>query len=444
MVRSARAFAVASLAAMLFALSSQGAAAGNNVIFFHPDGTGVGHWAALRAHKVGPDGELNWDKLPEIGVYTGHVKDNVVASSHGGATTHAYGVKVMRDSFGLDGTDPIVAASGTPLSLAEETLAAGKSVGLVQSGQIAEPGTAAFVASVESRSDSEEIARQVIESGVQVIMAGGEKYLLPEGVTGRHGPGARTDGVNLIDRARELGYEIVHTRAELAALDLSRVDKLIGVFASRHTFQTRKSRFGRFGKVIDPAMAWLFGTDAAADHQPYVATAPTVGEMAKASLEILSRNKAGFLLVVEEEGTDNLSNVLDIHSLLVALSRADDAIGDLRRFVDGRRDTLLLMAADSNAAGIQVTQGDDFVSARGAGGGEPLPFSIGWVGDDDLSSGVLVRAAGFNAELIAPLMDNTDVYKLIRHTLFGASAANGISLSHIAPLGDVGRDRPVR
>ena len=102
-----------------------------NVIFFHPDGTGVNHSGAARMHTVGPDGELNWDQPPALGVDTGHTKDQLTSTSHGGATMHAYGVKVVADSFGLDGEAPITAASGEQQPIAEEAMAAGKAVGLI-------------------------------------------------------------------------------------------------------------------------------------------------------------------------------------------------------------------------------------------------------------------------------------------------------------------------
>lgn len=162
---------------------------GKGVIFFHPDGTGLNHWNALRMLEKGPDGELNWDKLPAMAVYAGHTKDSFTGTSHGGATIHAYGVKVQADSYGLDGRAEITAASGQKASIAEEAMANGRAVGLIQSGHIAEPGTGAFVASVERRNDTDGIAKQVIASGAAVIMAGGERFLLPEGTQGRHGPG---------------------------------------------------------------------------------------------------------------------------------------------------------------------------------------------------------------------------------------------------------------
>ena len=42
-----------------------------NVIFFHPDGTGLNHWNAARMFWYGADGALHWDQLPEIAIYRG-------------------------------------------------------------------------------------------------------------------------------------------------------------------------------------------------------------------------------------------------------------------------------------------------------------------------------------------------------------------------------------
>ncbi len=402
-----------------------------NVIFFHPDGTGVNHWGAARIHTVGPDGELNWDRLPGIGIYTGHMADRLTGTSHGGATVHAYGIKVVNDSFGLNGTEVITAASGQQMSLAQEAMAAGRAVGLIQSGNITEPSTAVFVSSAEDRDNEEEIALEVIESGAQVIMAGGERALLPEGVAGRHGEGIRTDGVNLIERATDLGYTVVYTREELMALDTATVERVLGVFAHDHTFNDQE--YAR--NVIDGLPT-------------YAETAPSIGEMMQVALPILARDPEGFFLVAEEEGTDNLGNRMNAAGMLEALARADAAIGTGLEFVEQNPNTLFVMAADSDAGGLQVVSGgtevpsgeSPRVAATTAGGGilhgqqgafgdafmsapdkagVRHPYGIAWVGYNDSSGGILVRAAGLNSDKVQPLMDNTEVYSLMHETMFG-------------------------
>lgn len=406
-----------------------------NVIFFHPDGYGVSHWDALRILVVGPDGRLNWDKLPYVAPYSGHMRDGLTGTSHGGATTHAYGVKVARDSFGLDGVEPITALSGQAMSLMEEAIQAGFATALIQTGSLTEPGTAAFIASVPERGDHQEIARQVVESGVDVILGGGERWLLPEGVAGRHGAGARTDGLNLIERAKELGYTVVYTREELLAIP-DDVTRVFGVFAFNHTFNDQTEEALR------------------AQGLPlFVPTAPTIAEMSAAALEILARNPRatrGFFMVAEEEATDNFPNNSNAAGSFEAGRRADEALGIFREFLQQHPNTLLLTAADSNAGSKNISDwaegavGEGPVNSRadgqfvevpfdgvdGAGTapfvsapdrqGNTFPFAVGWATRWDAAAGVVARAEGLNAERLKELgvVDNTDIYRLMYLTLF--------------------------
>ncbi|MCL0107390.1 alkaline phosphatase [Peptococcaceae bacterium] len=399
-----------------------------NVIFFHPDGYGLSHWNALRIWLVGPDGRLNWDWLPYMAPYTEHMKDALTASSHGGATVHAYGVKVVRDSFGLDGDQVITALSGEQMSIMEEAIQAGFATALIQSGCITEPGTAAFVASVKDRGMREEIAKQVIESGVDVILAGGERWLLPKGVTGRHGEGKRTDGLNLIERAKELGYTVVYTRDELMAAAAGGATKVLGVFASGHTFNCEPvEEVWRVLRIGGLPYYWPW--------------APTIAEMSAAALEILSRNpkaaEKGIFIVAEEEGTDSFPNNANAMGSFIAGERADAAFEVFADFVEQNPNTLLITAADSSAGGKHLLQvgrhhgllgrlggiddlGVLFQSAPDRKGNQ-WQFAVAWATSFDLSAGVVARAKGLNANLVTELgvVDNTDIYRIMYYTLFG-------------------------
>jgi alkaline phosphatase len=402
-----------------------------NVIFFHPDGTGLNHWTALRYLKAGPDGDINWDKMPAMALYQGHLSDSLTGTSNGGATVHAYGVKVPANSFGLANKQKITAASGKPMSIAQEALAAGKAVGLIQSGHIGEPGSAVFVSSVEQRSNVVEIASQVIASGAQVIMSGGERYMLPKGVKGRFAEGEREDGRNLIEEAKAKGYTVVQTAEELKALDLSKTEKLLGVFAGNHTFNDQTEEKNR------------------EENKPeYLESAPTIAAMGEAALAILSRDPEGFMLVAEEEGTDNFGNRNNAKGQMQALVRVDEAIGVFERFVSANPKTLMLMAADSEAGGLQVlgsssidnlaegkvlpasdangapldgtdgTGSAPFMSAPDAAGLRH-PFAISWGAQDDTSGNVIARAAGMNSDKLKGKVTNTGIYALMHETLFG-------------------------
>lgn len=413
------------------------AAAGQtgSVIFFHPDGMGVNHWGAVRMHGVGPDGRLNWDRLPAMAVYLGHMNDSLTSTSEGGATTHAYGVRVNSNAYAMHEGERIRPLGGGEGSIAHQALARGRWVGLVNSGTAHEPGTGAFIASVRRRSNRQEIVGQIVESGIQVHMAGGERWYLPRGVQGRFGEGARDDGRNLVEELRARGYAIVQTAEELKALPAN-ATRVWGIFAHEDTYNARR----------EEALA--------EQNLPlYQPGAPSVAEMAEAALRILSRAPEGFLLVAEEEGTDNFANSNNAAGQLEAGRRADEAIGVFARHVQANPRTLMLTCSDSDAGGMQVV-GPGILDRRGIREGQPMrerdnngapwdgqagtrgvpfmsapdrngrrhPFAITWATDDDVAGGILVRGVGLNSEMIRGTMENTDIYRLMYRTLFGRSA----------------------
>lgn len=397
------------LAALIFAVLSVGVVsaqteemATGNVIFFHPDGSGMSHWNAARMYWYGPDALLNWDQLPEMAVYRGHMSDRLTGTSNGGATVHAFGYKVVGPgSFGQDGgIDPEEAGSeGRPInslsgfsgSIMREAAAAGMPVGIVNDGDLPEPGTGVFLAEVGDRNLSSEIARQFIdgrpgfegEAMPKVMLGGGEAFFLPEDapaceaeitlechvhvdqVNGR-GPD-REDGRNLLMEASEMGYEVIRTRAEFDALwariqaEPDFVPMVLGVFARDDMFNdTTEERLINLG-LVDSNMAdtregRLIIWGSRPDTPGY--NPPTPAEMNAMALELLRRHAeaagTSFLLVAEVESTDNVGNNANAIGTLRALKAADDAIGVYRAFIAENPNTLLITAADSDAGAMQV------------------------------------------------------------------------------------------
>jgi alkaline phosphatase len=362
------------------------------------------------------------------------MNDALTASSEAGATVHAYGVRVNAHAYAMHEGQRIRPLGGGEGSLAMQAMARGRWVGLVNSGSVHEPGTAAHVAAVPRRNSRarEDIALQVAESGVRVHLAGGERWYLPRGVQGRFGEGGRSDNRNLIEELRAKGYTVVFTRDELRALPAD-ATRVWGIFAHEHTFHDRSEE-----------------TQRERDLPHYLASAPTVAEMAEAALRILSRTPQGFFLVVEEEGTDNFANSNNASGQLEAGRRADEAIGVFARHVAANPRTLMLTTSDSDAGGMQVigpgstdrrriregqalperdengapwdgqtgTRGLPFLSAPDRNGNRH-PFAITWATRDDVSGGILVRGVGLNSELIRGTMENIDVYRVMYRTVFG-------------------------
>ena len=400
-----------------------------NVIFIHPDGTALAGWNAIRVLNYGPDGELNWDRLSNIGLYQGYTKNTLTSSSEGGATIHAYGVKVELLSYGMDGSVPLTSRSGSDMSIMMEAKSKGINIGIINSGKIVEPGTGVFVASDVSRANEDAISKKIIESSADLIFSGGEENLLPVGTNGRFGQGKRKDGVNVIELAEQHGYKIIYTREELASIT-NETKKILGIFERSHTFNDRSEE-----DLIKLGLK---------NYQP---EAPTLAEMTEAAINFLSKKKGNFFLVVEEEGTDNFGNANNANGYFEALKRADDAIGVALNYYSKNPNTLIITTADSEAGGMEIygflekymmrdkplperaNNGAPLDGINGTGtlpfltakdkNGNQFQFAVAWSTNDDVYGSVVARAEGLNSDLMKGKIDNTEIYRIMYATLFG-------------------------
>jgi alkaline phosphatase len=368
-----------------------------NVIFIHPDGTGANHWAAGRAYWEGPDGDSQWDLLPEIAIYRGHMSDRMTGTSNGGATVHAFGYKVLGPgSYGQDGggddARAILSLSGFSGSIMREAAAAGYPVGVVNDGDAAEPGTGVFLTEVSGRDDPNEIARQIIDGrpGFEgeplpaVVLGGGEAFFLPADAPrcemaitpdcyvhvdalSSEGP-AREDGRNLIQEATEAGWTVIRTREEFDALmeqimaDPAFMPRVLGLFARDDIFNDVPEEVLIATGLVDESVP---ADDRAGQliiwgDRPGTPgfNPPTAGEMTRMALTLLERRSAEaglpFMLVTEVESTDNLGNNDNAIGTLRAVRAANEVIGEARDFQARVENTLIVTAADSDAGGMQL------------------------------------------------------------------------------------------
>ncbi|MBI9073460.1 MAG: alkaline phosphatase [Melioribacteraceae bacterium] len=400
-----------------------------SVIFIHPDGAGAAKWGAFRMIEKGPDSLLNWDKFDNIGLYRGHILDAASTSSNAGATIHAFGIKADYGAFGINTKNPIKSLSGKDYGIMVEAQKAGMAVGVINSGHICEPGSAVFLANAANRNMTDTISEQIIKSGAEVILSGGETLLLPEGEIGKHGkPGVRKDGKNIIKLAEELGYTVVYTRDELLKLSV-KTEKVLGVFAAVHTFND------------------LTEEELAEKELPlYNDNAPSLAEMTDFALKFLKNKGKRFFLVVEEEGSDNFSNHMNASGAFESLRRADESFGTVMNFIDENPNTMLITCSDSEAGGLQIASvrnSEDFnkplpdrsssgAELDGINGTNSLPFiakpdkngrefrfGVSWATSSDVFGAVLAKTYGLNSNLLKNNTDNTDIYRIMYATLFG-------------------------
>jgi len=191
--------------------------------------------------------------------------------------------------------------------------------------------------------------------------------------------------------------------------------------------------------------------------QPGNENPPTVAEMLAAALPILNQDPDGFMVVLEEEASDNFGNNNNGRGLIEATTRADNAIGVAMDFINNEDpNTLLLTSADSNAGGPQVydvDQADEpvgtvpvnptlpdrsdavqvpldgqdgrntepFVAAPDAGGNQ-FPFGIAYATLNDVPDGIVSKTHGLNAGDLPSSHENTYLYELMYRTLFGQNS----------------------
>lgn len=368
-----------------------------NVIFIHPDGAGPNHWAAARMYWDGPDAVSGWDKLPNMASYRGHMSDRLTGTSNGGATVHAFGYKVLGPgSFGKDGGQPgrdILALSGYPGSILREAANKGHPTGVVNDGDLPEPGTGAFFAEVADRGESNEIARQLIDGRpgfehqdrpLVVAMGGGEGFFLPsdtplcttivtpdcavhtDQVSGS-GPD-REDGRNLVQEALDKGWVVLRTREEFDsfrhALNANPrwKPRVLGLFARDDIFNdVPEERLLSLGLVdntrdADDKRGRLITHGSKPSTLGY--NPPTAAEMTEVALEVLDRwsrhSRKPFFLVSEVESVDNMSNNNNAIGTLVGLDHSNGVIDAALDYLKRDRKTLIVTAADSDAGGLQV------------------------------------------------------------------------------------------
>ncbi|OZB93471.1 alkaline phosphatase [Paenibacillus sp. XY044] len=376
---------------------SQNAGKAKNVILFVGDGMGTAARDAIRLSTVGVNGKLQMDDMPYVGLLRTHSTTTVTDSAAAG-TAIASGVKTYNGAVGVDANKKPVK---TLLEIAKEN---GKSTGLVTTSQITDATPAAFASHVEDRSKQSDIAKQYLEKKVDVLLGGGEDFWYPQGTPGPHPDqpaedpteGSKGTQGNLVEKAKQLGYQFVTNKEELSKAKNGRI---LGLFANEEMFQQREEGQGDL----------------------YNPTVPLV-DMTKKALDTLSTNKKGFFLMVEEEGTDEMAHENNAKLTIKAGQELDKAVGAAKEFAKKNPDTLVLVLADHETGGLTIEEPDDKDESGDGISKEDGPFAIAnskdqfyvdWTTSGHSGVDVPLTAMGSRAELFAGVYENTYVHDAI-------------------------------
>ncbi|MDX3259063.1 alkaline phosphatase [Streptomyces sp. NPDC093228] len=381
------------------------APAAKNVIFINGDGMGAAFREAARLHLAGLQGQLTMDRLPVSGQLTTTPDDPkaIVTDSAAAATAWATGEKTYNGAISVD-------PDGNPLpTLGAQAKAAGKATGLVTTAQVTDASPAAFFSNTADRGKQDEIARQYLEvSKPDVILGGGEDWWLPADNAGAYpdkpaedtSEGSRGTKGNLIAKAQRSGYTYVNSAK---GLDKAKGGKLLGLFSNEEMFQQRPEGQGDvYSPVVDLAT------------------------MTSKALNTLDKNKKGFFLMIEEEGTDEFAHSNNGARVLQSMQQLEKAVAVARSYQATHPDTLIVVTGDHETGGLSVEE-NDAADESGSGisvedgpftiHGSDRTFTIDWTTSGHTSVDVPVTAAGPLANQFTGKHANTYVHDVLSQIL---------------------------
>ncbi|MFC2077750.1 alkaline phosphatase [Candidatus Bipolaricaulota bacterium] len=274
-----------------------------NVILMIPDGVGEQHISLARAVAAAQGLELHLDRMLDLGSVTTHSANNAITDSAAAATAIASGYKTNNDYVS-------VAPDGTPLQtvleMAEER---GMRTGLITTVMIYDATPAAFGAHTVSRRNTGQIASELLDREIEVLLGGGQTLFESQG---------------LIGQAAEIGYSIARTADDLSTVE---GDRILGLFATE-------------------AMAYELDRENTDE--------PSLAEMTEAAIESLE-NPGGFFLMVEGGKIDWAGHRNDAAAIAHDLLAFDEAVGIALDFADQAGDTLVVIVSDHETGGMRFS-----------------------------------------------------------------------------------------
>ncbi len=291
-----------------------------NVIILIPDGMSTASLTLSRWYNGGQ--ELNLDKMAS-GLVRTYSSDAAIADSAPAGTAYATGYKshtgyigVLPDVNSMPGLAPLDSTKKrAPIAnILEAAQLAGKATGLVATCEIMHATPASFSAHYPSRKAYDILSMQQVYQDMDVVLAGGKTYLAKSG---------RSDGNDLLSVIKK-NYQYVETKAEMNAVSSG---KLWGAFEST-------------------ALSYDFDRDLDKE--------PSLAEMTKKAIDILSKDNDGFFLMVEGSKIDWASHANDPIGIISDTLAFDKAVGIALDFAKANGNTVVIAVTDHGNGGISI------------------------------------------------------------------------------------------
>ncbi|MGK3134894.1 alkaline phosphatase [Pantoea trifolii] len=403
-----------------------------NVILLIGDGMGDSEITAARNQARGAGGFFpGLDALPLTGQYTHYSLDkkthkpNYVTDSAASATAWATGTKSYNGAIGVDvnGKDQV-----TILELAK---AAGKATGNVSTAELQDATPAALIAHVTSRKcygpekTSElcptnaleqggkgSITEQMLKTRADVTLGGGAKSF---GETAKAG---EYQGKTLREQAQALGYQWIDNLDGMNAIQQADQSKpVLGLFADGNMpvrWQGPKASY--HGNIDKPVVTCEVNKE-----RP--ASVPTLAQMTKKAINLLSTNEKGFFLQVEGASIDKQDHAANPCGQIGETVDLDEAVQQALAFAREHGDTLVVVTAD-HAHSSQIvengTKAPGLTQAVNTKDGAVMTISYGNSEEDSQEhTGTQVRIAAYgpHAANVVGLTDQTDLFFTLKDAM---------------------------
>lgn len=329
-----------------------------NVILIIGDGMGL---TQISSAIYDQSTKFSLEYFPVVGFQKTFSSDNLVTDSAASATAMACGKKTFNNAIGVD-------RDGKPCkSILAEAEENGLATGIVVSSSIVHATPAAFVAHQKSRNLYEDIASDMVESGIDLFIGGGKQFF----------DRRDSDERNLISELKKKDYAI---------FDYFN-DDLLKIRPS-----TSKS-FGFFTADNQPLPA-----SQGRDYLPYAA------ETAAKFLE--QRSEKGFFLMIEGSQIDWSCHANQGFSLLSEMKDFDKTIKKVLKFATNNKETLVIVTADHETGGLAINPES-----------QAKKLNLKFTTNGHTAAMVPVFAIGPGAELFRGIYDNTEIYHKMKTAL---------------------------
>lgn len=304
--------------------SSVPAAPSKNLIVLIGDGMGPAEVTAARyyAKKFLYKDHLELDGGYYVGKASTYsqpspytTESGAVTDSAAAGTAFSTGNKTYNNAISVSNGD----VAKPYASVIEAAMKQGKATGLVTTDAITGATPAVWASHVRQRSNQNAIASQYLDSGVNVLFGGGKVNFVT-----KEDKGKRTDK-NIIPDFQAKGYQTAFDKKGLEAIPAT-AGKALGLFAD----------------VEIPYV--LDRTDAN----------PSLPQLSQKALDILSQNKNGFVLMVEQGRIDHAGHANDLPANIQEMLELDATFKTLVDFAKKDGNTSVVVTADHETGGLSL------------------------------------------------------------------------------------------